>query len=105
MKEVRLTRQDLCLTLEEIERFEQAQGIGKPTQIPDLSEPKKLDPRKEKTYLQIIRVLLRELKFDGKNPHSDAGAIQASAATHKVQIPVKTETIAKVIEDALNLSE
>jgi hypothetical protein len=83
----------------------EALGIGKPAQMPDLSKPDKLDPRKEKTYLQIIRVLLKELKFDGKKPHSDAESIKALTTKHKVQVPSKTETIAKVITDALNLSD
>lgn len=70
-----------------------------------VSNPDKIDPRKETTYLQIIRVLLKELRFNGKAPHSDAAAIQACAANHKVSIPSKTQTIVNVIEDALKLSE
>jgi hypothetical protein len=63
-----------------------------------------LDPRKEKTYLQIIRAMSLALDLP-KQPYKAAEVLQQIAAQHKVELPKKLDTIATKLEEARNLSE
>jgi hypothetical protein len=63
-----------------------------------------LDPRKEKTYLQIIRAMSLALDLP-QQPYKAAEVLQTIAAQHRVELPKKLDTIAKKIEEARKLSE
>lgn len=64
----------------------------------------KLDIRKEKTYLQMIRVMDAEMGLPTP-PHKAAEVLQAMAAGKGFSLPTKTETVASKLTDARNLSE
>jgi len=75
---------------------------GAPGKQPENGE--QLDPRKEKTYLQMIRAMALALDLPQK-PYKAAEVLQQIAAQHSVDLPKKLDTIAQKIEAARKLSE
>lgn len=99
-------KSDLLITRQERDRFEKKYRIGAHAgEMPDLSKPDKLDQRKEKTYLQVIRALAIEAGYSLETPYKDADTLMKSAASHGVIMPSKRDTIAHVLKDAANLSD
>lgn len=64
----------------------------------------RLDNRKEKSYLQIIRTLLAETDLP-LAPYKAAQVLQVMAAKHGIEVPKKLDTIADKISLARQLKE
>jgi len=100
-----VSARNLVIVGEELNAFEKHYRIGACAgTMPDLREPDKLDPRKEKTYLQIIRALLAEANIPDE-PYKAAAVLQAAAAKSGLILPSKPDTIAEKLKSARNLSD
>jgi len=98
-------KKNLLVQKEDLDAFEQEYRIGKYAgTMPDLSKSDKLDPRKETSYLQIIRVLLDAANMP-EEPYKAAEALQAAAALKGLVLPSKRDTIAEKLKAARNLSD
>ncbi|MEO1751155.1 hypothetical protein [Thiofaba sp. EF100] len=96
----------LVITREERDRFEREYRLGAYAgTMPSKAEMEdRLDPRKEKTYLQMIRVLLKAAGLP-REPYSAAHELQAKAAKYGLSLPSKDETIAEKIKAAITLED
>lgn len=101
----RVNVNNLLITKEERDRFEKENRIGAYAgTMPDLNKPDRLDPRKETTYLQIIRALLAEVKMP-QEPYKAADALMEAAAAKGLVMPAKRDTIAEKLKAARDLSD
>lgn len=99
------SEQDLRMTIEERDRFEQECRIGAYAgTMPDPSKPERLDPRKETTYLQLIRLMAAGLGLPDA-PYKAAVMLQEMAATHGLSAPAKADTIATALKAAGDLDK
>lgn len=96
----------LLVMRDERDRFEQKHRIGAYAgTMPSKEEVSdKLDTRKEKSYLQIIRILLAEAKIP-EEPYKAAEVLQAAASKRGLSMPAKPDTIAEKLKAAQKLSE
>ncbi|MBF7731124.1 hypothetical protein [Pseudomonas sp. N040] len=66
----------------------------------NLDKPEKpLDDRERTSMERIILALAKDAKYKLTNPYSDAEALEASAATHGIELPAR-DTIAKFLKAA-----
>jgi len=97
---------DLLIAKQEIDRFEHEYRIViYAGTMPSMTEETdRLDPRKEKTYLQIIRALLAAATMPDE-PYKAADVLQTAAAAKGLVLPSKRDTIADKLKAARNLSD
>ena len=98
-----ITKENMLVRIDDIKDFEQAHGLGQPAQLPKPQDDK-LDPRKEKTYLQIIRALLSADNFPSE-PYKAAELLINHCTAKGLALPSKRDTIAEKIKAAYNLSD
>ncbi|MBI48265.1 MAG: hypothetical protein CMG91_12645 [Marinobacter sp.] len=84
--------------------YETLREAPKETKTNEIEKSDQLDPRKEKTYLQMIRAMTLALDLPQK-PYKAAEVLQQIAAQHNVNLPKKLDTLAQKIEEARKLSE
>lgn len=96
---------DWFIPATEVARFEEEHRTGaRAGEMPDLSKPDYLDPRKETSYLLIIRALLKELDMPAE-PYKATEVLMQAAALKGLRLPVKRDTIAQKIKAAYDLPD
>ena len=96
---------DLLVTRSERDRFEAAYRIGAHAgTMPKADREGQLDPRTERTYLQIIRVMSAELKLPPE-PYKAAEILSIYAARHGSEWPKKLDTVANKLRAARELED
>jgi len=97
---VSISKYDLRITRIERDSFEQKHRIGAYAgTMPDLNKSDTIDPRKEATYLQLVRLLDKQLGLPDE-PYKAAGVLKNAAASKGVAVPKSEDTLVKILKAA-----